>query len=561
MLEFKLESLRIVPNHAFDIVAVHPMIGAHIICPHCHSAQKPTKFVPDNSEVTCSQCRQKFRRSPSNDVHSSATRIADSTLTDAKPSLWRAGLVLVGLAVIVALSGLVVYRLWSPPSPYGEPPNPSAKPDDASGPDVDLPQRPAIKKSRPPLIALNDDEERAVKELQSKGIAWLKTTQRANGSWEGNLSAHSSLAALTLLEYGVPATDPALQTAAAFLRQADLSGLPDQGYQHVTYNLATALLFLTRLNDTQDRDLIRQLTMRLIAGQTYTGGWGYSCPTVSPQACASLEAFLTEMGTQKLQDFKRAHPQRWDELPERLRKATILNPLPAKMQPKDKGPKSPYTVWSSDNSNTQFALLALWNARKLKLPVDAALQRVVLRFRKSQTPKGSWKYDESRDNASLRNLPSMTCAGLLGLAVGYGIDPNARRPDWKQDEAIRRALKHVSQSIGTPNTNVRSRVDMTEMYFLWSLERVGVLFQLAKIENKDWYRWGLGILRPNQRPDGSWYGGVGHGSSPLVDTCLALLFLNRSNLADDLTDKLEDAIAGLSTVPTATPSPQPATKP
>ena len=46
------------------------------------------------------------------------------------------------------------------------------------------------------------------------------------------------------------------------------------------------------------------------------------------------------------------------------------------------------------------------------------------------------------------------------------------------------------------------------------------------------------MLRKNQQPDGHWFGNQGLGSTPLVDTCFALLFLQRANLVKDLTDKL-----------------------
>src|SRR5262249_19240609 len=73
-----------------------------------------------------------------------------------------------------------------------------------------------------------------------------------------------------------------------------------------------------------------------------------------------------------------------------------------------------------------------------------------------------------------------------------------------------------------------------DLYFLWSLERVAVIYDLKKVEGKDWYAWGSAILLASQRPDGSWqdrFPGV-------PDTCFALLFLRRANLAKALPDEL-----------------------
>ncbi len=76
---------------------------------------------------------------------------------------------------------------------------------------------------------------------------------------------------------------------------------------------------------------------------------------------------------------------------------------------------------------------------------------------------------------------------------------------------------------------------MGDLYFLWSVERVGVIYGLTTIVTTDWYAWGAPLIVDHQSTDGSWSNG--HG--PLPDTCFALLFLKRVNVAKDLTKKLE----------------------
>jgi hypothetical protein len=134
----------------------------------------------------------------------------------------------------------------------------------------------------------------------------------------------------------------------------------------------------------------------------------------------------------------------------------------------------------------------------------------------------------------------MTCAGLLGLAVDHGLDQESRGS--KSDDAIRKALKRLAQNVGERTR--RAKPEPTEMYFLWSVERVAVLYQLSRIEGKDWYRWGMQVLLSYQNPEGGWsLGGV--GANELSNTCFALLFLQRANLVQDLTDKLEEMEAAL----------------
>jgi len=48
---------------------------------------------------------------------------------------------------------------------------------------------------------------------------------------------------------------------------------------------------------------------------------------------------------------------------------------------------------------------------------------------------------------------------------------------------------------------------MENLYFLWSVERVAVLYDLKTIGGKDWYGWGAQILLANQRGAGNWTGG------------------------------------------------------
>ena len=91
-------------------------------------------------------------------------------------------------------------------------------------------------------------------------------------------------------------------------------------------------------------------------------------------------------------------------------------------------------------------------------------------------------------------------------------------------------------------TNVRPTLDR-----VWdSLRKASVVDDLAiveyiaalLIEGKDWYEWGYRIILEHQKPDGSWQ----DKHQPEVDTCFALLFLKRANLAKDLTDKLRELL-------------------
>ncbi len=230
-------------------------------------------------------------------------------------------------------------------------------------------------------------------------------------------------------------------------------------------------------------------------------------------------------------------PMRPDFLPANLRKMPVAQKLP-----KGKG-KMRLLPGRDDNSNTQFAIMALWAARRHGVPMERTLALVEERFRVSQHGTGAWGYlfvgPQDKD--------AMTCVGLIGLAVGHGSENDLRgggkAPNIKpgagkaKDEAILRGLRALGKFLDHPGT--KRAQGKASAYFLWSVERVGVLYNLKTIGNKDWYRWGVDLLLPAQKANGSWFMSGYPGSTTPLDTSMALLFLKRANLTRDLTENLQ----------------------
>jgi hypothetical protein len=190
-----------------------------------------------------------------------------------------------------------------------------------------------------------------------------------------------------------------------------------------------------------------------------------------------------------------------------------------------------------DNSLTQFAVLALWASRKHGVPVERSLAFAEARFRTFQNRDGSWGY--GLRTTSRRD--SMTCAGLLGLAVGRGLDKQGSNPRTElKDEALEKGLVYVGQIVGKPAGGKGKKGALIhadshgDLYFLWSLERMAVVWDLKTVAGKDWYEWGSKLLVDSQMPDGSWHDTF---AGP-IDTCFALLFLKRVNVVQDLTAQL-----------------------
>jgi hypothetical protein len=135
----------------------------------------------------------------------------------------------------------------------------------------------------------------------------------------------------------------------------------------------------------------------------------------------------------------------------------------------------------------------------------------------------------------------MTCVGLLGLAMGHGALPERAKGNAKdklENPAIQKGLDALAHFVGNPSADANARPAMQNLYLLWSIERVAMLYDLKTIGGKDWYGWGAQILLANQQANGGWGNGGYTGASDVSDTSFALLFLKRANLMSDLTENL-----------------------
>ena len=141
----------------------------------------------------------------------------------------------------------------------------------------------------------------------------------------------------------------------------------------------------------------------------------------------------------------------------------------------------------------------------------------------------------------------MTCVGLIALAIGRGLKlPTPGSPIASgTDVHLLRGLSALARRIGKPTGEMHNRREMEDLYFLWSLERAAMLFDLLDVRGKDWYRWGAEILVVNQKKDGWWPDPPFEKKPPpriayraTLCTSFALLFLKRSHPMRDLTAKL-----------------------
>jgi hypothetical protein len=394
-------------------------------------------------------------------------------------------------------------------------------------------------------------EDANVRKAIDRGVAALKKLQeggpRGGGAYGAGIPA---LAGLTLLECGIKADDPIINKLAGPLRKECVE------LTH-TYSLALAIMFFDKLGDPRDVPLIQTMGLRLLTGQNDTGGWSYTCGETPTKEETSLLDKLTsgipapDASTPPKPDdsFFKQPPPLPAELQDAVDRIEKQRNAAAKNKDVDAGKRGFFGV--GDNSNTQFAILGLWVAGRHGVPVRKAVERIEKRFRVTQNADGGWSYAPMLGRGGDHSTASMTCAGLLALAVSHGAvnqavlrtdpktPPNKLPRDPGRDPAVKAALIALGTAIGHPvNPKTVGRGGLAGIhkgfYFLWSVERVAVAYSLPTIGNKDWYTWGAQLLLASQGADGSW-GGERGGD---IDTCFALLFLRRANLARDLSHSL-----------------------
>lgn len=384
----------------------------------------------------------------------------------------------------------------------------------------------------------------------AKGTAALKSRFKDGaGPIAANAGGHgigpAALAGIALLESNVPAADPAVKAIAASVRE--------QSYRESqTYQISLCLLFLDRLEDPADVPLIQMLGVRLLVGQTSRGGWTYGCvPTPIP--AGDEQRLRTGLKSAELIAGKDGAPPKLHPMAQEYLTALVNARGPAKVE-------------GGDNSNTQFGVLATWVSRKHGVPVEGALDLIERRFLGTQAPDGSWTY--ALDTVGVAGSPQMTCAGLLGLATAIGRreekrakadapkgeppaksnDPffnppprpegkgpvGPKRPPDARDQAAGRGFGFLGAALRAGGPGLQN------LYLLWSLERVGVLYGMDRIGGVDWYAGGSDYLCGVQAPDGTWAGEYGAD----VDTSFAVLFLCKANLARDLSRRVRGDAGG-----------------
>lgn len=326
----------------------------------------------------------------------------------------------------------------------------------------------------------------AVKEAIERAIEYLCKQQTTRGGWKeypGYEPGTTALCVLALLTAGLDENNPTVAKALDYL--ADVSPLD----QNQTYPISLQTMAFCQANPERFHDQIQANVAWIVERQMHTnnehrGGWSY-------------------VGNR--QEAERA-----------------------------------------DNSNSQFALLALFEAELAGFRIDDAVWNAAEDYwLRMQNEDGSWGYRSSSLNAegfpSGYGTGSMTCAGISALAICSGVREAARAriegerayccQDSEDEIAVRisRGLNWLGKHFSVKTNPGRAAgSDSYFFYYLYGLERVGRLTANRFVGQSDWYREGAeALLRRKGVLSDFWNAQKDFANNNSVTTSFALLFLSK----------------------------------
>ncbi|MDR2346800.1 MAG: DUF4159 domain-containing protein [Planctomycetaceae bacterium] len=194
----------------------------------------------------------------------------------------------------------------------------------------------------------------------------------------------------------------------------------------------------------------------------------------------------------------------------------------------------------SDLSNSQFSILALYEAERVGVKVNDDTWRRAYRYwsdtQNTGFPStGSWGYVPSDSGKGCTDhRGSMTCAGLASLIITSGVlEKGAATVEGEKIICFRQHNKSAAEKLKLGFKWIADHFTVSKnpgvegtylYYYLYALERVGRMTNQRFIGNHDWYREGTDkLLHLRDKLDGSWREGQYIDSQ----TSMALLFLSK----------------------------------
>ena len=341
-----------------------------------------------------------------------------------------------------------------------------------------------------------------------KGAENLKTAPSTGGWLHANCD---ELILLTLIVAGVPESNPKFDE---YLRHCL------QGPLEKTYKVALLAMALEELDAEKYQMKIAQCAAFLVDNQATNGQWSYGAPV-------DVKNYPYVEREKKVETGARPGGAR-DFGGGRERKKPSKQILV---------PQTKHTGDKGDNSNSQYAALGLRACfdANIKLPMEClALARkwwVEAQFPdegegakagKNAVSSGGettkiqgWNYQKPGEGEGKGGPTHAMTAGAIGATVIYEY---MMGKDFKKDPVTRAGVNWLGKNFAV-NDN---------LYYMYAVERAGMLYDTVKFGDHDWYLEGAKHLVKTQKADGGWGNKQDKPEENTWDTCFAILFLKKA---------------------------------
>jgi hypothetical protein len=287
-----------------------------------------------------------------------------------------------------------------------------------------------------------------------------------------------------------------------------------------TYSVAVRAMALTQIDPVKHQLPIAQCAWWLVQAQTDNGQWDYWSIKEQPPASFPRGAWPGKTATGESRKAETGliikRTAKWADRPVASIDKVLRN-----------------------TSTAQYAILGLWAAYRSKVWIppetwDRTLKGVL----SGQLKSGGWGYIHPEDKANswkgqtLANR-SMTASQLSVLAVLKGV---LETPPRDIDTAMHAGFEFLARDPDLkPKGAFKGPIDgdvdsglLYYYYWLYSVERAGILWGREKIGNFWWYAQGANQLLRLQNQDGSWGQDFENATDKPANTAFAILFLKRA---------------------------------
>jgi hypothetical protein len=449
--------------------------------------------------------------------------------------------------------------------PQDPPPNPP--------PAQPKPQDPA---PQPPKTGKPTQSE--IDKAIDTGAEYLKKTQGQDGKWDmgpGDLPnhafkdhmgpqalGHTALNLLAIIVADVDPDDPCIARGFKYLCDHK------QEFGH-TYNCALTLMAVEEWaakkmkkdkakgaadpTNRKDKgfyfrklgpvkDLAEELTIRIVKGQLADGSWTYAVlagpvssgtavgSTPAPAAPAPLPPQFADIGGDYSNtQYALLGLRSATECGIRFNQDAWLNAMQVMLNRQEKqGPKvKPFPVPAATEE--------MWSGKK---PGKDVPHGTHTQEGRSEFEARGWGYTVSKSRPA--PYGAMTSIGIASLVMcKYYLRGHARfKPELvdQVNKAIEDGCAWMAVNFNIkdnckwtdPNVEYKNSPPKIDGYYMYGIERAGVLASVVKFGEHDWYALGARLLVDQQQADGSWSSEMFYEPKPTISTCFAILFLKRA---------------------------------